>query len=275
MITRREFLGELGATFFMLYTGMATILSAMTTGAQTGLWQIAIVWGLAVAIVVYVFGGLSGGHINPAITLSMAVFRGFSWRKVPGYMFAQCLGAFLAAAVAYCHYRGLLINFETAHEIVRGQPGSELTAMAFADYYPNPALKLHHKWVAEVVTMPMAFLSEFLGLAFITLVVFALTDPKNASGPGHAIAPAIIGFTVAIVISIVTPVSQGCLNPARDLPPRIFAYLAGWDSIALPGSSGFFIVYLAAPFLGSLFGALIYQVFSSGGPSEAKPTSGH
>ena len=85
------------------------------------------------------------------------------------------------------------------------------------------------------VTEVSAFLAEFLGTLILALVVFAGTDLRNSAAPQGRMAPVFIGLTVAILISVIAPLTQACFNPARDFGPRLFAYFAGWGNIAIPG----------------------------------------
>ncbi|OYV06952.1 MAG: aquaporin, partial [Verrucomicrobiales bacterium VVV1] len=91
--------GELLGTFILVFFGCGSVAAAVTTGAQVGVFQVAIVWGLGVATAIGMTGHLSGAHLNPAVTIAFAVWRDFPWRKVPGYVVSQMAGAFLAAAV--------------------------------------------------------------------------------------------------------------------------------------------------------------------------------
>jgi glycerol uptake facilitator protein len=93
------------------------------------------------------------------------------------------------------------------------------------------------------------------------MVVFAVTDERNSAAPPGSLAPVFIGLTVSALISVIAPLTQACFNPARDFGPRLFAFLAGWGSIALPGTrgAGFLTVYIIAPFLGAIIGSGLYE----------------
>src|SRR6185295_7877823 len=110
-------------------------------------------------------------------------------------------------------------------------------------------------------TFPQAFIAEVLCTAVLALVVFAVTDGKNTAAPAGYLAPLVCGLTVACLISIIAPLTQCCLNPARDFGPRLFTYFAGWGSAALPGPNGhgFFTVYILAPILGAIAGGGVYD----------------
>jgi len=253
-------MAEAAGTFILVFFGVGSVHAAVLTGAQQGIWQVAIVWGVAISLAIYATGALSGAHMNPAMTVSFAVFRGFPWRQVPLYVLSQLLGAFLAATVLYSLFSGILGQFESAHGIVRGAAGSELSAMVYCEYFPNPATAGGLHWTPGTVSPVQAVLAEGIGTAFLAFFVFAVTDAKNASGPGTRLLPVFIGLAVSILISVIAPLTQAGFNPARDFGPRLFACLAGWGPIAIPGPrGGFFTVYILSPILGAVAGAAVYQ----------------
>jgi glycerol uptake facilitator protein len=136
----RQCIAEMVGTFVLVFFGTGAVHAAVLTGAQQGLWQVAVVWGIAISLAIYATGASSGAHMNPALTLSFVALRGFPWRRAPLYIVSQLLGAFLAAAVLYSLFSGILSQFESAHGLVRGTPGSELSAMVYGEYFPHPAV---------------------------------------------------------------------------------------------------------------------------------------
>jgi MIP family channel proteins len=256
----RQCVAEVVGTYILVFFGTGCVHAAVLAGAQSGIWQVGVVWGVAVALAIYAISASSGAHINPAITAAMVAFRGFPARKAPFYIAAQLLGALLAAATLYGLFGHVLHNFESAAGIVRGQGGSELSAMVYGEYFPNPAIARAMNWPASAVTEPQAMLAEGIGTAFLAFFVFALTDARNRGGPRAVLGPLFIGLTVSIVISVIAPLTQAGLNPARDFGPRLFAWLAGWGDVAIPGPrGGFFTVYVLAPTLGAIVGAAAWQ----------------
>jgi glycerol uptake facilitator protein len=246
-----EFLGTLILVFF----GVGAVNAAVLTGAQQGLWQVAVVWGVAIALAIYTTGAVSGAHINPAITVAMAVWRGFPKSKIAPYIVAQVAGAMAGSFILYGLYHGSIFHMEAA-TVMRGMPGSENTAMVFGEYFPNPGTKMP----AETVSVVTAMFAEAIGTAFLACFVFALTEPRNTQTPRFMV-PLFIGLTVAIIISIIAPLTQAGLNPARDFGPRLVSYILGWGSVAIPGPrGGFFTVYILSPIIGALFGAGVYEV---------------
>lgn len=140
-------------------------------------------------------------------------------------------------------------------------PGSQLSAMWFGEYFPNPAVYGTDQAAFALVTPAMAFVAEMLGTAMLVCSIFALTDPRNqAAAVRYRLHPFFIGFTVAAIISVIAPLTQAGLNPARDFAPRLVAYFAGWGRIAIPGPWGCeWWVYILAPLIGSPRGAAIWQ----------------
>lgn len=256
----RECAAELIGTFILVFFGVGSVHAAVLTGAQAGVWQVAVVWGVAISLAIYATGAVSGAHINPAITLAFVVFRGFPARKAPAYAACQLAGAFLAAAVLHGLYANVLHAFEASADIIRGQPGSELSAMVYGEYFPNPAIARCMRWPAGSVSHVQAMLAEGVGTAFLAFFVFAVTDRRNVGSPGGRLLPLFIGLTVSIVISVIAPLTQAGLNPARDFGPRLLAWSAGWGRVAIPGPrGGFLTVYVLAPLVGALAGAALYR----------------
>ena len=258
-------LAECLGTFLMVFFGCGSVHVAVTLDALQGGWQVASVWGFAVTLAIYAVGNISGAHINPAITLALTCWRGFPRSRVPVYIFSQLVGAFLAACCLFAIFSGSIAEYERQAGIERGQPGSIVTAAMYGEYHPNPTVRLHgiaQEGGRDTVGLGAAVFAEVLATAFLVFCVFALTDGRNRQRPGAQLAPFFIGATVAVLVAVVGPVTQACLNPARDFGPRIFAAIAGWGEVAFPGPRGAFdtlAVYLAAPIVGAILGGFVYQ----------------
>ncbi len=249
-----ECLSEFLGTLILVFFGVGVVNSAVLTGAQSGLWQVSVVWAVAIALAIYATGAVSGTHINPAITVAMAVWRGFPKAKILPYCLAQLAGAMVGSFVLYGLYHGLIAHMEAA-TVMRGLPGSENTAMVFGEYFPNPGIKMP----AETVSLATALLAETIGTAFLACFVFALTEKRNTLTP-RWMAPLFIGLGVAIIQGCIAPLTQAGLNPARDFGPRLVSYILGWGSVAIPGPrGGFFTVYILAPIIGAVIGAGLYE----------------
>ncbi|HZS92796.1 MAG TPA: MIP/aquaporin family protein [Chloroflexota bacterium] len=254
--------GELVGTYLLAFFGCGSVLSAVITGAQVGLWQVAVVWGFGISLAIYATAAASGAHLNPAVTLSVALRRHetFPPSRVLPYWAAQLAGAFLAAATLYACFSPFIARFEALHHLVRGQPGSQLSAMIFGEYGPNPAVFGTAPTTVALLSPVAVMLIEALGTAILLFFIFALVDRRNRDAPGAHLAPFFIGFSVAIIISVLAPLTQAGLNPARDLGPRLFALLAGWGAIALPGPNGLWWAYIVGPVLGGPLGATLYDL---------------
>ena len=250
-------MAETLGTFILVLFGIGSVAAAVYTGAQVGLWQVAAVWGFGVTIAIYVSGAVSGAHLNPAVSLAFAIFRRdqFPVNRLFAYWGSQLLGAVLAGIAVLVLFNPFIDKFEADNGIVRGAEGSEKSAMAFGEYFPNPAM-----FDALTVSPIHAFAVEAFGTAILAMVIFALTERRNAGLPTNGMAPFFIGFTVAALISLFAPITQAGWNPARDFGPRIVAALAGWGEIAIPGPEGGFWVYILGPFVGAPIGALIYKL---------------
>ena len=259
---RRALAGEALGTYLLVLFGTGSVASAVLSGAQVGLWQVAAVWGFGVTLAIYVSAGLSGAHLNPAVSLSVALLRpaDFPARRLLPYVAVQLAGAILAGATVATLFGPLLRRFEAARGIVRGAPGSELSAMVFGEYFPNPALFGTDTAARALVSPFQAALVEGFGTAVLVLVTFALTSPRNNEKPTANLAPFFIGFTVAVLISLFAPLTQAGWNPARDFGPRLVAFVSGWGRVAIPGPDSGFWVYIVGPLIGGPLGGLAWQL---------------
>jgi glycerol uptake facilitator protein len=254
--TAGELLSEFLGTFVLICFGDGVVAMAVAALNQSGRgtqifaasgdWLlIGWGWGFAVAFAVYVAGGVSGAHINPAVTLAFAVRRGFPWAKVPGYVAAQMVGAFAGAALVYAVYKGAIDSYEHANHITRGDPDSVPTYSIFATF---PAKYLGN-WVGP-------FVDQIVGTAFLVGFVFAVVDELNQP-PKSNLAPLIVGFIV-VAVGISFGANAGyAINPARDFGPRFFAWIAGWGKVAIPGDYGNVSSYLWIPIVGPCIGGVI------------------
>eukprot|EP00587_Corethron_hystrix_P008088 CAMPEP_0113320656 /NCGR_PEP_ID=MMETSP0010_2-20120614/14400_1 /TAXON_ID=216773 ORGANISM="Corethron hystrix, Strain 308" /NCGR_SAMPLE_ID=MMETSP0010_2 /ASSEMBLY_ACC=CAM_ASM_000155 /LENGTH=330 /DNA_ID=CAMNT_0000178527 /DNA_START=72 /DNA_END=1061 /DNA_ORIENTATION=- /assembly_acc=CAM_ASM_000155 len=220
----RELLAETLGTFLIVHLGCGTVCSAIFTASQTGLWQIAAVWSLAVTVAIAVTGSVSGAHLNPAVTLALALLRGFRWRKALAFVGAQVAGAAAAAACNLALYEEKIAIFEAGQGIIRGSTASVASAKAFGEYW-------------SVSSWKSAFFAEALGTAVLAFVVFSVTNSKNKTTSEHPMMiPPVIGATVGALISVIAPLTQAGFNPARDFGPRIISALGGWGwGVAMKG----------------------------------------
>lgn len=257
---RAWWVGEMVGTFFLVFFGCGSVAAAVLTGAQVGIFQVAIVWGLGIATAIHLTGALSGAHLNPAVTCALATCMDFPFRRVLPYVAAQMTGAIAAAAVLHAVFAGPLSAYESAHGIVRGAPGSEASAMIFGEYFPNPGGQPLTPAGRAIITSSDAFLVEALGTAVLVLVIFSVTDPRNAARPA-AHVPLAIGLTITLLISLLAPLTQAGFNPARDFGPRLWSAFAGWRSVPFTANGwGWLTVYILAPLVGGQVGGILYRV---------------
>jgi len=249
------FVGECIGTFIMVFFGCGSVCVTVLFASHTGLFQVAAVWGMGVSLAIYSTRYICCAHLNPAVSIAMVVAGRMEKGKILFYLAGQFSGAFLASAVLFLLFNNAILNYELLHGIQRGAPESVATAMIFGEFYPNPS-------VSDVlqVSMPLAFCAEAVGTFFLVFFIFSLTEGCNVGRPDNSLTPLFIGSAVTLVICIIAPITQAGLNPARDLSPRLLAYMAGWGSAAMPDNGfGFLIVYAAGPVCGAVAAAMMFK----------------
>lgn len=266
-----ELTGEFFGTFILMLFGDGAVAVSVWTGAYD-LWAVSLMWALAVALAVYAAGAVSGAHINPAVTITMAAFDDeFEWGKVLPYIIAQLLGAFVAAAAIHVAFGGVIEAFEAAEGLVRGDPGSQLSAMVYTTYAPNPAIIGTSPEALAQVSHVQWFISEVIITAVLLFGIFFLVEEANEGRPLANMSALLIGLLVGALVAYEAPVSMAALNPARDLGPRVWALLAGWGEIAIPGPRGGFWIPTVSTIIGGLIGGAIYMyVFKGIYPTPAE-----
>ncbi|MCX4736480.1 MIP/aquaporin family protein [Streptomyces sp. NBC_01363] len=254
-----EFLG----TMILILFGCGVVAQVVAGGALTdpagGLGNhdsIAWAWGLGVTLGVYVAARLSGAHLNPAVTLSLAAFKGFPWQKVAPYSLAQLAGAFVAALLVRWNYTEALAKADPGHTIKTQFVFSTLPANG------NPALPVH-EWGA--------FRDQVIGTAILVLLIFAVTDLLNTP-PGSNLGPFIVGLIV-VAIGMAFGTNAGyAINPARDLGPRLASFLTGYGGAWRDQYGNFYFwVPIVGPLVGGPLGAFVYKIFISRFLPTAEP----
>ena len=246
----KEFTGELLGTFILTLFGCGSVAVAVLFGEYNSIFQIGFVWGVGVTLAIYLTRHLSNAHLNPAVTLAMVLGKRMKASKIPIYLIAQFLGAFLAGVAVYLLFGASITAYEQAHQIVRGSEASVITAKMFGEFYPNPG-------GSAVVSLPLAMATECFGAFLLVLAILGLTEDANTGRPGNSITPLFIGLTVSSIIWLTAPLTQTGINPARDFGPRLFSWIAGWGDAAFPDNrGGFFWVYILAPIVGGSIAAL-------------------
>jgi len=240
-----ELAAEFFGTFILIVFGNGIVAMVVLFGhgvpgeiVNGGYTNITLGWGLAVTMGCYVAGRISGAHINPAVTLAVALFRGFPWKKVVPYWLAQVAGAFLAAALVYWNYRP---QFHLA------DPTLEHTAGVFTTFPAFPQ------------ALSAGFLDQTIGTALLLFMVFAIVDERNQP-PQANLTPVLIGAIVTVIGMGFGGLHGFAINPARDFGPRLFTVVAGFRNNGLTDGAPVFWVPIVAPLLGGLIGAAAYDL---------------
>ena len=239
-----ELIAEFLGTFVLILLGTGVVAMVVLFPSKVpgevihgGYTNITLGWGLGVTMGIYVAGKISGAHLNPAVTLALAVFRGFPWRKVVPYSVAQIAGAFVAAALVYQ-------NYQPAFHAV--DPQLERTAGIFTTFPAFPAF-------------PQAgFLDQVIGTGLLLLLIFAITDEFNLP-PGANLVPLMVGLVVVAIGISFGGMHGYAINPARDFGPRLFTVAAGFRNNGLTDGSRVWWIPVVAPLLGGVAGAALYD----------------
>ncbi len=245
-------LGEFLGTALLILLGNGVVAGVFLVNKKPDSMMITTGWGLAVALAVYVSGRLSGGHINPAVTLALASRGAFPLNRLLPYWGAQMAGAFVGALLVYADYGDAFQAFERDEHVVRGlMEGGKLAGPAaggagvFATY---PAFD----------TTGRNVFSEFLGTAVLLLGVRALTDRRNTA-PGGFVEPLAIGALVWAIGLSLGGLTGYAINPARDLGPRLASAFLGWGPAVFQSHGNYFWIPIVAPLAGGLAGNALYD----------------
>jgi glycerol uptake facilitator protein len=234
---------ELAGTFILIRFGCGVVAQVVAGGIGNH-DSIAWAWGLGVTLGVYTAGRMTGAHLNPAVTIALAAFRGFSWKKVLPYSAAQFLGAFLAALVVRWNYT------EALHKV---DPGLTIKTQGVFSTLPGNGADIGvHMWGG--------FRDQIIGTAILMFLILAIVDLRNTS-PGANMAPFIVGLVV-VGIGMAWGTNAGyAINPARDFGPRLASFLTGYGG-AFKDQFGdvYFWVPIVAPIIGALVGAFLYDL---------------
>jgi glycerol uptake facilitator protein len=239
-----QLLAEFLGTFVLILFGtgvvaMVVLFPSKIPGEMVhgGYTNITVGWGLGVTMGIYVAGNISGAHLNPAVTMTLAVFRNFPWSKVIPYSIAQTAGAFAAAALVYCNYLPAFRQLD---------PALEKTAGVFTTFPAFPAA-------------PVAgFLDQVIGTALLLLLILAITD-EFKSVPAANLTPLMIGLVVVAIGMSFGGMHGYPINPARDFGPRLFTAVAGFRNNGLTDGTAAWWIPVLAPLLGGLVGAAVYD----------------
>ena len=242
----QEFMAEFFGTMVLILFGVGSVAMVVLFGSNPpipgevvkgGYTNIVLGWGLAVTFGIYIAGTVSGAHLNPAVTLAMAVTRRMPWSKVFHYILAQFLGAFAAAALVFTVYYFKWITVD---------PNLDHTAGVFCTFPAVPGF-----WPG--------FFDQVVGTALLLGLILAVVDKLNAL-PGSNMAPFIIGLIVVAIGISFGGMNGYAINPARDLGPRLFAVLAGFKNNGLTDGASVWLPPVLGPIVGGILGALAYDI---------------
>lgn len=257
-----EMLAEFFGTFILILFGdgvVGLVVAGMYGSgradeifASGGDWMIVgWGWGLAVAFGVYVAGGISGAHLNPAVTFGHAIKGLVSWSKVIPYWIAQTAGAFLGAVVVYIDYVDSINMFNADNGVERAGEGGIDTFSIFATF---PAEAAGGNWFTP-------FFDQVVGTFLLVFLIYALLDSRNSFAQLKGMFAFMVGLiVVAVGISFGTDAGYA-INPARDFGPRLFAWFAGWGPNAFPGpgAGGYWWIPIIGPLVGGGIAPFAYK----------------
>ncbi|XP_069074301.1 aquaporin-10 [Pleurodeles waltl] len=242
----RECLAEfLGVFVLILMTNGSTAQAVTSFHTKGGYFTMYLGGALAVTVAIYVSGGVSGGHLNPAFSLSMCLLGRFQWRKLPLFVVIQIVASFAAAGTAYALYYDAIQHYCNGNLTVTGPTE---TASIFATY------------PAGYLTIWNGFLDQVIGTAMLLVGILAIVDSKNKPVP-KGLEPLVVGL---LVLSIGLSMGSNCgypINPARDLGPRLFTFLAGWGPEVFSAGNHYWWIPVIAPLFGAVIGSVVYEVF--------------
>jgi glycerol uptake facilitator protein len=240
-----ELIAEAFGTFVIVVFGNGVVAMVVLFGhgvtgeiVNGGYTNITIAWGLAVTFAIYLTAKVSGAHLNPAVTLTLALFRGFPARKVLPYWAAQIFGAFCAAALVFLNYRPAFLKMD---------PDLSHTAGVFTTFPTFPDLPI------------AGFFDQVVGTALLLLLIFALSDERNMP-PAANLSPVLVGLAVVAIGMSFGGMHGYAINPARDFGPRLFTVAAGFRNNGLTDGSNAYLVPIFGPLIGGLIGGAAYDL---------------
>ncbi|KZF19954.1 aquaporin-like protein, partial [Xylona heveae TC161] len=205
----REPIAEWLGTSITVLVGTCGSLSVATSAGQAGSFlSMNWAWGFGVMLGIYIAGGVSGAHLNPAISIVLSIYRGFPAKRCLVYICAQLVGAITGAGIAFAVYKDAILHLD--HALIPESTGIAL--------YTQPKA-----WVSPVT----GFFNEYVATAVLACAIFALGDDSNAP-PGAGMHSFVIGLIVAVLCMTFGYNTGGCFNPARDFGPRLVALMGGY-----------------------------------------------
>ncbi|WP_052336768.1 MIP/aquaporin family protein [Nocardioides alkalitolerans] len=241
-----ELSAEFAGTMILILFGVGVVASVVA-GGRGDIDSISWAWGLGVVLGIYTAARISGAHLNPAVTVALAVYRGFPWRKVAPFAAAQLAGAFVAAILVRLVYHDVITAFDPA----LGKDSGGI-------FYTSPGVTAD----GSPVSVLTGFGDQVLGTAVLVFLVLALTTAAN-NPPLANLGPWLIGMVV-VGLGMAWGANAGyAINPARDLGPRLAAWVTGYgNEVWESASSGalYFWVPIVAPVVGALVGGAAFKL---------------
>lgn len=242
----QEFMAELLGTMVLILFGCGVVAMVVLFQATNpaipgqivngGYTNITLGWGFAVLMGIFISGTISGAHLNPAVTIALALTGRFPWAKVPHYIAGQFIGAFLGAAIVFAVYHAKWLGFD---------PGLANTTGIFSTFPAVPGF-----WPG--------FIDQVVGTALLMALILAIGDKLN-NPAGAAWGGLAVAFVVMAIGISFGGMHGYAINPARDLGPRLFALVAGFKNTGF--ENGVWLVPVIGPIVGAIVGALIYDTF--------------
>ena len=252
---KRIFMFEFLGTYIMLMMGLGSVAQVTLNNDNGGSLNVHIAWGLGVVFGVYVS---DGGHLNSAITIANVIFSGFPLKKALVYILAQFVGGFLSAASVYLIY---LDSFK-GYGMRQGNNGFYMKVPETAGIFCTFPLNFldYNTQTYKTLSLGFSCISEFSATFLLYFLCLSFTDEKRKIPQSN-----LTGFFIGMVV-----LGIGCaygqqtgyaLNPARDFPPRLFAFCAGWGFELFTYGNYYFWVPVVMPIFGACAAGAFYEVF--------------
>ncbi|RVE62705.1 hypothetical protein OJAV_G00159640 [Oryzias javanicus] len=252
----RECMAEFLGTFILLLFGCSAAAQVKTSNEKNGQFlSVNMAFSVGVMSAMYLTKGISGAHLNPAVSLSFCILGKVKWGRLLPYSFFQVLGAYMASVMVYLVYYDAIIEYS----------GGELTV-----YGQNETASIFATYPKEFVSVGRSFLDQVVGTGLLLLCILCLDERRNTPAPPDLIPPIVAVIVLGISMSL-SANCGGAINPARDLGPRLFTLTAGWGTEVFTCYNYWFWVPIVAPLLGGVLGSFIYLIFIHWQLPDAEP----
>ncbi|XP_046635276.1 aquaporin-10-like [Daphnia pulicaria] len=249
-----EFIG----TYILVVIGNGSIAqSQLTNGEKGDYFTINWGWALGCSLGILISSNISGGHLNPAVTLALALVRNFPWKKLPVYWCAQYLGAMAASGTVLGVYHEAILEGKVDGEF---RIRKNITEPGMASIFAN--------YPAPYSSASIGLVEEILSTMIFMLVICVVTDKRYSNVPNF-LQPLYIGFTL-LAIGVAYGSNGGyALNPARDLAPRLVTFLGGWGlGVFSFRDYNWFWIFLVGPHVGAILGVCIFHFILKKGQAD-------